>query len=174
MSLQDASWCRRGKLDFTLIHLKTEFICRGGLWVLAQNLLTLAVVLLGPIFSGQWQNGASLAGGLLLLLAGAVFGVAGVKALGRNLTPYPKPRRQTQLVQHGIYALVRHPLYSSLTFLSLGWALVWRSWPALAAGLVLVILLDAKARREEGWLREKFPQYAGYASRVRRLIPWLY
>jgi protein-S-isoprenylcysteine O-methyltransferase Ste14 len=31
-----------------------------------------------------------------------------------------------------------------------------------------------KARREESWLQEKYPEYAAYKSRVKKLIPWVY
>ena len=151
-----------------------RFIQRGGWWVVAQNALILAVLVLGPLFRGQWQNAAiSIAGGVLLSVGGCLV-IAGVCALGRNLTPYPKPLEDSKFVQRGVYALVRHPLYSSLMFASTGWALHWRSWPALAAALALAILLDAKARREERWLREKFPDYDAYSRRVRRLLPWIY
>jgi len=70
--------------------------------------------------------------------------------------------------------MLRHPLYSSLMFASAGWALVWSSAVALAAALTLAVLLDAKARVEERWLLERFPGYAAYAGRVRRLLPWIY
>jgi protein-S-isoprenylcysteine O-methyltransferase Ste14 len=40
--------------------------------------------------------------------------------------------------------------------------------------LLQAVLLDAKARREERWLREKFPDYDRYAEKVCRLIPGLY
>jgi protein-S-isoprenylcysteine O-methyltransferase Ste14 len=58
--------------------------------------------------------------------------------------------------------------------LSLGWACLWRSLPGAALALIQAVLLDAKARREERWLREKFPGYGEYAAKVRRLIPWVY
>jgi protein-S-isoprenylcysteine O-methyltransferase Ste14 len=57
---------------------------------------------------------------------------------------------------------------------SVGWALVWRSWPALLAALALAPLFEAKARVEERWLRQQFPEYAGYEQRVRRFVPWIY
>lgn len=150
------------------------FIQRGGWWVAVQNALIAVVLVLGPIFRGQWQNAAiSIAAGVLLSVGGCLV-IAGVWALGRNLTPYPKPLEHSKLVQRGVYALVRHPLYSSLIFASAGWALLCRSWPALAAALALAILLDAKARREERWLRERYPDYDAYSRRVRRLLPWIY
>jgi protein-S-isoprenylcysteine O-methyltransferase Ste14 len=151
-----------------------EFIQRGGLWVVAQNLLTLAILVAGPIFRGHWDNRASIVLGAVLLMIGAAFGIAGVKALGRNLTPYPKPREQSDLIQQGIYGVARHPLYASLIFLSFGWGLLWQSGPALGAAVFLAVLLDRKARLEERWLRDKFPEYCSYAKRVRRFIPWIY
>ncbi len=78
------------------------------------------------------------------------------------------------LVQHGIYARLRHPLYTAVFCAVLGWSLVWQSWPALAFSLALGVFFDAKARREESWLREKFPEYPDYERRVRRFIPWIY
>jgi len=77
-------------------------------------------------------------------------------------------------VQTGIYGLVRHPLYSSVILLAVGWSLLWSSGAALAASVALAFLLDAKARVEERWLGEKFSDYAGYARRVRRFFPWIY
>lgn len=165
----------RGARVSIFLHLSNGgFIQRGGWWVAVQNALIVAVLVLGLVFRGQWQGRfMGLAGGMLMSVGGCL-GIAGVCALGRNLTPYPKPLENSALAQRGVYALVRHPLYCSLILSSAGWALMWRSWPALAASLALSILLDAKARREEHWLREKFPDYAAYSRRVRRLLPWIY
>lgn len=151
-----------------------RFIQRGGLWVTGQNALTVAVLLLAPLFRGQWDNTAATIMGVVLFGVGAWFGIAGVRALGGNRTAYPKPLQDSKLVQHGVYALVRHPLYSSLMFASVGWSLAWSSGAALVASLALAILLDAKARLEERWLREKFPDYAAYSQRVRRFVPWVF
>jgi len=63
---------------------------------------------------------------------------------------------------------------NGLFTVSLGWALVWGSVPALALACVEVVFFDAKARREERWLVEKFPDYANYRHRVRQLVPWVY
>jgi protein-S-isoprenylcysteine O-methyltransferase Ste14 len=112
--------------------------------------------------------------GIALCTIGAAFGIAGALVLGRSRTAFPKPREDATLIRQGIYARVRHPLYTSVMFLSLGWGLTWKSWPACAAALLLVVLLHAKARREEVWLREKFTEYAAYQEQTRRFLPWLY
>lgn len=151
-----------------------SFITRGGWWVVAQSVLMLAVLGSGVFFRTGEMRVVSLVGGLCLSFLGAVFGTTGVKALGRNRTPFPKPREDSALVQHGVYALVRHPLYTSVILVSFGWALAWGSVPALALACVEVVFFDAKARREERWLEEKFPGYADYRRRVRRLVPWVY
>jgi protein-S-isoprenylcysteine O-methyltransferase Ste14 len=147
---------------------------RGGLWVVAQSALMLAVVALGVWCHGDWKPGFQLVLGTLLFITGGVVGIAGVAVLGNSRTPFPKPTPHARLVRHGIYALIRHPLYTSVVLASLGWALIWQSLPALGAAALLVPLFDAKARREERWLTEQFPQYADYQRHVRRFIPGIY
>jgi len=154
--------------------MNDSFHQRGGWWVVAQSILMLAVILLAVITSGQWHSPIGVAGGTLLFTLGGILGVSGVIQLGRNRTPYPKPLPQSQLVQHGVYGLVRHPLYASVILASLGWALLWQSGPSLVTAFLLAIFFDLKAAHEERWLREKFPEYKTYQRRVHRLIPWIY
>jgi protein-S-isoprenylcysteine O-methyltransferase Ste14 len=152
----------------------SNFRQRGGLWVLGQSALLCAVIGGGIFCRGQWQSLLLTLCGVGLLLIAAGCGLAGTLSLGRNLTPFPKPLGCTGLVTTGIYGLIRHPLYTAVFCGSVGWALVWRSWPALLAALALAPFFDAKARREERWLRQQFPEYAGYERRVRRFVPWIY
>jgi len=151
-----------------------SFLQRGGLWVVGQSVLLCAVLAGGILERNQWQSLTLTLGGAFLLPIAAGCGWAGAVSLGRNLTPFPKPSASSTLVQTGIYALIRHPLYTAVFCGSLGWALVCRSWPALLAALALAPLFDAKARREERWLRQLFPEYSSYEQRVRRFVPWVY
>jgi protein-S-isoprenylcysteine O-methyltransferase Ste14 len=151
-----------------------DFLERGGLWVLGQSVLLCVVIAGGFVYRNQWQSFVLALCGTGLLFVAAVCGLAGTVSLGRSLTPFPKPSTRTRLVQTGIYGLMRHPLYTAVFCGSVGWALVCRSWPALWAALALGPLFDAKARREERWLRQQFPEYASYAQQVRRFIPWVY
>ena len=150
------------------------FIQRGGLWVVAQNALTVAALALAPILRGQWDNAITTLVGVLLLGVGAWLGIAGVRVLGRNLTPYPKPLENSTLIQRGVYRHVRHPLYSSLIFATVGWALLWGSWVGLAVAGALAPLLHYKAFREERWLRERYTEYGDYEQRVKRFVPGLW
>jgi len=151
-----------------------DFNERGGRWVLAQAALLLAALLCGWRWHGDWQGTCSTAGGGLLLLVAAGIGAAGAFSLGRHLTPFPRPNTNSALVQTGIYGLIRHPLYTSVGCASFGWALLRASSPAMGVAVALALFFDAKARREERWLRQQFPEYDRYAGRVRRFIPGLY
>jgi len=151
-----------------------SFSSKGGRWVIAQLVLMLGVLAAGPLSERSGGSILALLGGWLLILAGAVLGIAGVRGLGRNRTAFPRPLPEGDLVQSGIFHFVRHPLYASVIFLSFGWTLVWHSIAALVLAVLLTMLLHCKALREERWLREKYPAYADYASRVKRYIPWVF
>ena len=43
-----------------------------------------------------------------------------IKDLGRNLSPFPRPINNSNLVTTGIYRFTRHPMYYSLIFISIG------------------------------------------------------
>lgn len=153
---------------------KPGFVERGGGWVLAQLGLMFAVLAAGPLTPGGGAPGSwrLLAWGLFC--AGAGLGIAGVSVLRTNRTIFPRPQAGSSLVTRGIYRWIRHPLYASLMCLSFGWGVFWASWPTVVAGLVLTVFLRWKAAREEHWLGERFPEYAAYASRVRRFIPGIW
>jgi len=150
-----------------------RFSDRGGAWVVAQFLLMTAVIVLGVLFQGDWTRWPIMATGLGLFFASAYFGIAGVRSLGRNRTPYPQPRENSICVQHGIYAHVRHPLYTSVMLGSVGWALIWDSQPSFLVALTLIPFFHLKAREEERRLCKTFAGYAAYAARVPRFFPRL-
>jgi protein-S-isoprenylcysteine O-methyltransferase Ste14 len=173
---RDQSGAGRNKRDRELIGcalVSSSFLERGGLWVLGQSILMSAVAVVAVVFSDQlpWMW-VRYAGGVFIL-AGAVFGTAGVVALKGSRTAFPQPREDSRLIEQGIYAHVRHPLYTSVALICLGWTMMWGSAAGLGLGFVLIPFLRAKARREEELLRRKFPGYTRYEQRVSRFIPWL-
>jgi len=150
------------------------FVQRGGRWVLVQAGFIIAIGILG--ITSRIESGHRLLSlvGISFFVVAALCGFLGMAALGRNLTPFPKPSATGQFVQHGIYGLIRHPLYTAVFCAAAGWSLIWQSNPALMVSLLLGVFFDAKARREEHWLRQKYPEYMNYERRVRRFIPWIY
>jgi len=148
---------------------------RGEWFVVAQGTLMLAVgaapKVEGRSLAWSWVTGG--AGGLLCII-GLALVVLGSLALGRNLSPFPKPKDDGTLTENGVFSIVRHPISSWFSLAALGWSLIWNSLGAVAATVVLWVLFDVKARREEHWLEEKFDNYAAYKSRVKKLIPFIY
>lgn len=90
-----------------------------------------------------------------------------------NFGIFPEPRPAAKLVTTGPYAWVRHPMYLAVLLFAAGFVAGWRGVAHLAAFALLAVVLHAKAAREERLLRLRFPQYAAYAERTRRLIPFL-
>jgi protein-S-isoprenylcysteine O-methyltransferase Ste14 len=149
----------------------SSFVARGGLWVIAQTLLTVAALGAGPLLAvDAWPRLWRILG-ITILACGAYFGIAGVIALGTSRTVYPRPLPDAQLIRTGVYRRVRHPLYTSLMMVTAGWGLCWSSPWALVGCGALSAMLVAKAIAEEGWLRQKYPGYAEYAAEVPRFFP---
>lgn len=112
--------------------------------------------------------------GAVMMVAGLALAVWGGLAHGSRLQALPYPREGGTLLEAGPYRIVRHPMYSGAIYVAFGWALWRQGWLTLAYAGLLLILLDAKARREEQWLAAKFPSYGEYRRRVRRFVPFLY
>jgi protein-S-isoprenylcysteine O-methyltransferase Ste14 len=150
---------------------------RGEGWLVVQLVLLIAVVaasfLLGPNLDGAPRFAAAVAGGVLMV-GGLALVAAGARRLDRSLSALPWPRAGGALVDEGVYRRIRHPIYVGVIASALGWALFMASLAALVMVLLLGVLLDLKARREEAWLRDRYPDYADYQRRTRRFIPGLY
>ena len=144
---------------------------RGEVFVIAQFVL-LGLIFCLPVFPA-FTFPASQIGTLFKYLGFVVLVLAGLN-LGRNLTPLPKPKSDAQLVTTGIFAWLRHPIYSALMLLTVGAALERGDLIALILSMCLAILLEFKSQREESWLLEQFPEYAAYRSRVKKFLPGVY
>jgi protein-S-isoprenylcysteine O-methyltransferase Ste14 len=81
-------------------------------------------------------------------------------------------RKNEALATSGPYAYTRNPLYLGSLLIGIGFAVAARSW---WVGAVLVVMFFAiylpVIRGEESFLREKFPEFDGYARRVPRMFP---
>ena len=152
---------------------------RGEWYVAGQGALFLLLVG-GPRSSGglpPWPSGlqaAGEAGGAVLLATGALIALLAATHLGRSLTPLPHPRDDGSLVLRGLYRWVRHPIYFGVILMAFGWALYVQGTLTLVYAGLLFLFLDLKSRREERWLLARYPHYAAYRRRVRKLLPFLY
>lgn len=139
--------------------------------------LSLLTLIVAPLEHHFWPPAASA----LRETLGAVIGIAGLalggitfRALGRNFRVFAAPRRSGTLVTSGVYAKVRHPMYTSVIMAVGGYALFFGSWLSLPLWLGVTIFYVIKAVKEERLLENKFPEYAAYRKRTWRLVPFLY
>jgi protein-S-isoprenylcysteine O-methyltransferase Ste14 len=147
---------------------------RGAGWVMVQVIL-FALIALAPQISLFWTaTWISALFGVLFLISGLVLLLASLFNLGKNLTPFPRPLPDSQLITTGVYSLVRHPMYLSVILVCLGFSLLTTNFIRLALTGILFVFFDAKSRYEETWLKQKFPNYLNYQNRVKKLLPWIY
>jgi protein-S-isoprenylcysteine O-methyltransferase Ste14 len=105
------------------------------------------------------------------VVAGALVVLAGLIALGTHLTPMPRPKPTTELVTGGIYRWIRHPLYTGIILVCVGWAIYTASISRLVFTMGLWVLFNYKCRLEEQYLLERFEAYKDYMSRTGRFLP---
>lgn len=80
-----------------------------------------------------------------------------------------------QVVDSGLYSIVRHPMYAVTTVLFLSIPLVLGSWIAFAVFLIYPALMVKRIRSEEQLLEAELPGYADYQKKVKyRMIPFLW
>ena len=93
--------------------------------------------------------------------------------LGTNWSITLELREGHRLVTQGVYARVRHPMYSSLFLYAAGQALCAPNWIAGPAYLaVMVPLVLMRLGPEEAMMRARFgAEWDAYAARTPRLIP---
>lgn len=147
---------------------------KGAKWVAGQGILLVLLVLSlfdqGSISAGAWMQWV----GRALVVAAAVMFIAGMRALGRNLTGYPEPIADGTLISHGVFRFIRHPLYGGNVLLVLGIALHQRSISGVALSIAAALFFWMKARHEEVRLSLRFPAYRRYkATTWGRLLPGL-
>ncbi len=98
------------------------------------------------------------------------------RQLGRNWSDSLEVRDRHTLVTSGIYALVRHPMYSAFFLWGLAQALLLPNWVAGPSGLLgFGTLFLFRVGQEERLMLDTFGgEYRAYMNRTKRLIPWTY
>lgn len=113
--------------------------------------------------------------GVIICMEGVAFAIWARYTLGTNWSAKVTLKKEHELIQHGPYKIVRHPIYTGFELATLG--------PVIAIGqlkgfVALAIIFTAhvlKIRMEEEIMNKQFPsQYAAYAKRVKRLIPYVF
>lgn len=125
-----------------------------------------------PLPLGVWGKSIGTSFGSVLFWFGAFVLLWARETIGHNWAhgaDYQVVPGQ-DLVRHGPYRFVRHPIYSALLLIFTGAELAFDSWLVLLT-LPLYGLLSWQAEREEVLLGQAFPEYTEYTRTTGRLFP---
>ena len=105
--------------------------------------------------------------GFLIIIIAFIILLVAIKDLGRNLSPLPRPIKNSNLVTKGIYRFTRHPMYYSLIFISFGVFITKLSIYYLFLTIGLILIIKFKIALEEKYLMKKFKNYLLYKNKVK-------
>ena len=105
--------------------------------------------------------------GFLLIIISSIAMLIAIKDLGSNLSPFPKPIENGNLITSGIYRFIRHPMYYSLILISFGFFLTKLSFYHLCLTISLSLIIKFKIILEEKYLNKKFKNYFIYTDKVK-------
>lgn len=143
---------------------------KGNILVILQFALIAAIVLMAiDEVNEPWIY----IGGVFFIAPGLIIIYLGIKQLGGSLTVHPQPKSDAKLIETGIYKYVRHPIYTGLMLATFGSVVQSMAVVKLFVWLILVAVLNYKARWEEKLLSATYANYADYMARTGRFAPAL-
>lgn len=128
-----------------------------------------------PIFPEDSQGAFALrVAGVILYTAGLALAVGSRLQLGANWSDIETAQvlERQHVVERGVYALIRHPIYVGDVLLLWGLELALDSWLVAGVALLTPVVL-AQAIREERMLERSLPGYSDYCARTKRFIPYV-
>ena len=112
-------------------------------------------------------NSISILLGIIIIIVASIIMILAIKDLGNNLSPFPRPIANGNLITSGIYSFIRHPMYYSLILFSFGFLIIKLSFYYLCLTLSLILLIKYKIILEEQYLKNKFKNYLFYKDKVK-------
>ena len=116
--------------------------------------------------TGPVTVGVQVAAILLMIWARLTFG-------GRSFHAVANPTAGG-LVTTGPYHYFRHPIYAAILWFGLAGAAAHLSLESVLLALVLVIGAALRMFAEEHLIVQRYPEYAAYAAKTPRVIPFVF
>lgn len=108
---------------------------------------------------------------LPFIVAGIAIILISFFQLNKNLSPFPSPKENSELITTGLFSRIRHPIYSGILLLAFSFALYQNSGFKILISFFLLILFYFKTGYEEKLLSLKFPEYKNHKMNTGRFFP---
>lgn len=108
---------------------------------------------------------------IVLATVGITIGAWALLVMRRHFRVVPSPKPDGELVAHGIYRWLRHPMYSAVLMVVAALTTLRPGAVVLALAAANFAFYLAKARYEEGLLLDHYPGYARYRARTWGVLP---
>jgi protein-S-isoprenylcysteine O-methyltransferase Ste14 len=147
---------------------------RAGAGVIPIALVIVAILIFAPIHWDSLSFGSTGLAviGAIILIASTVFTIWSRFALGSMWSANAVARVDHELRTSGPYAVTRHPIYTGLIGMVLGTALVSGNGEWILILVAVIVVLAARAVREEHVMASTFPhRYEAYRKRVPGFVP---
>lgn len=114
--------------------------------------------------------------GMAIVLLGTGLRWLAIRTLGRNFSGSVVLEEAEQLVRHGPYKRIRHPSYTGILLVAVGFGLMMGNWASiLAISTGMLVGLLYRISIEEAALCQYFgPAYREYMAGTKRLIPFVF
>lgn len=115
-------------------------------------------------------------GGVVVMLLGAWVHIAAQRSLGKYYTGTLYVAEKHTVIQDGLYRYVRHPGYSGVLILTIGFGLATgNAYILLVFAALFAAVYSYRIRAEEAMMHEKFGnKYDTYIQGTSRLIPFIF
>ncbi len=154
---------------------KRDRVATIGWMLVSLQFLLLIALLVVPwrrSLGDLWPPDVTAVIGVLFLIGGLVISSLAFVRLGSALTPTPVPVSGMALRTNGIYAWVRHPIYSGILLAALGFTIAVGSVWQVFVWVLLVVFFIGKSMWEDLLLSEVHGvTWYEYADRTGGLIP---
>lgn len=109
---------------------------------------------------------------LFITIIGVLVLILGLIQLQKNLTPFPSPKQNSELVTNGLYKFIRHPIYTGIFIAAIGYSFNNGHSIRFLISTLLLVLFYFKSVYEEKLLSEKFSAYQQYQIKTSRFFPF--
>ena len=125
-----------------------------------------AIVFSGPLFPSSFVL-------ITVSFAALIFALWAMTEMKFRFSIFPVPAEGAELVRTGPFAIVRHPMYTSLLAWTLSLVLGEPKDFRFALWILLFAVLMIKSEAEERILSSRFSEYSEYRRSTKRIIPFV-